>query len=126
MLLSECGDTGVTGIGGLRILELLQDTVGMGLGAWAEIHPLVKGTEIQLMSQRLMGERLTVFPKIRCGQVPNRKFRQTFSVHQSRLMTWTPIASGPIICCGTGLISVMSVAEPPKRKARRLVVLIRN
>jgi hypothetical protein len=30
------------------------------------------------------------------------KFLQTFGSHQSTLMGWTPIASGPIICCDEG------------------------
>ncbi len=40
MFLSESSYTWITGIGGLGILELLEDTVGMGFGTWAEIHPL--------------------------------------------------------------------------------------
>jgi hypothetical protein len=33
-----------------------------------------------------------------CGQVPQRKLRQTFSSDQTKLTVAIPIASGPIIC----------------------------
>ena len=41
-----------------------------------------------------------MFPKMSCGHVPQMKFLHTLGSHQSTLIGWTPIASGPIICYG--------------------------
>jgi len=41
---------------------------------------------------------LTVLVNSVCGQVPQRKLRQTFSSGQDKLTVVIPIASGPIIC----------------------------
>ena len=45
-----------------------------------------------------VGQLRTVLVNSVCGQVPQRKLRQTFSSGQDKLTVVMPIASGPIIC----------------------------
>jgi hypothetical protein len=45
-----------------------------------------------------VGQFRTVLVNSVCGQVPQRKLRQTFSSGQDKLTVVIPIASGPIIC----------------------------
>lgn len=44
------------------------------------------------------GQFRTVLVNSVCGQVPQRKLRQTFSSGQDKFTVVIPIASGPIIC----------------------------
>lgn len=50
------------------------------------------------MNDRQAWRNHTVLVNSVCGQVPQRKLRQTFSSDQTKLTVAIPIASGPIIC----------------------------